>query len=252
MKPAPALFVSHGSPMNIIEQNAYTDALKKLGTQREKPKAILVISAHWIGRETKVSAVEHPETIYDFYGFPDALYDIDYKVDGGVAFAKQTAELLGVPTVERGLDHGSWSVLHHLFPERDVPVFQLCIDMTKPFAWHYQLGIRLAQLRRHGIMIIGSGNATHNLYEVERDINAPVAGWAKEFHEVFKAGVQNDHSILIEAEARLPHFTHAHPTTDHYIPVLPVLGAMGSGESVKFFHEGYQHGTLDMSSFIIT
>ena len=251
VKTAPALFVSHGSPMNIIEHNAFTKDLKKLGKTLEKPRAILVVSAHWIGRQAQVSAVEHPETIYDFYGFPDALYDVEYPVDGGVTFANETAALLGVQTTERGLDHGSWSVLHHLFPGRDVPVFQLSIDMTKPLVWHYQLGQQLAALRKKGIMLIGSGNATHNLHDREMAVEAPVAKWTKEFHDVFKEGVLHDHAVLIEAENKLPHFAHAHPTIEHYLPVLPVLGSMKPGESIRFFHEGYQHGTLDMSSFII-
>ncbi len=252
MTKAPALFISHGSPMNIIDDNAYTRDLKALGKKLEKPRAVLVISAHWIGRSPAVSVVEHPETIYDFYGFPDALYDVTYDASGGVDEAKAVAESFGFATEARGLDHGSWSVLHHLFPEHDVPVFQLRIDMTKPFAWHYQLGAELAILREHGIMVIGSGNVTHNLYDRQMAVEAPVSAWAREFHEGFLEGVTKDHGILIDAPTRLPRFAHAHPTVEHYIPLLPIMGSQGEGERVRLFHEGYQHGTLDMSSLIIS
>lgn len=243
-----ALFISHGSPMNIIDDNPYTQSLKQLGTTFAKPKAILILSAHWATNGSVVSVVDKPETIHDFFGFPDDLYAIKYDAKGEIASSLLLAELTHARIDRRhGFDHGAWSVLVHLFPKHDVPVFQLSIDMSKPALWHYNLGKTLSTLRDQGIMIIGSGNVTHNLGDTQSDRDAPVEKWAKEFDDAFSNALIHDHEQLISFD--LPHFAHAHPTLEHYLPILPILGSQREGEIIHTVYEGFQHGTLSMRCF---
>lgn len=246
----PALFISHGSPMNIIEDNPYTRSLKQLGTTLSKPKAVLILSAHWAMKGLAVSVVDKPETIHDFFGFPDDLYTIHYDAEGEIAAGLLLAELTHARHERRhGLDHGAWSVLVHLFPKHDVPVFQLSIDLSKPSIWHYELGKTLSSLRDQGIMIIGSGNVTHNLMDIDRNQNAAIALWAKEFDDAFANALTQNIEALIDFD--LPHFTHAHPTIEHYLPILPILGSRKENENITTIYHGFQHGTLSMRCFQI-
>lgn len=246
----PALFISHGSPMNIVEDNPYTRSLKQLGTTLSKPRAILILSAHWATDGAAVSAVEKPEIIHDFFGFPDRLYSIRYDAQGELAASELLAHLTHARIDRRhGLDHGAWSVLVHLFPKHDVPVFQHSIDLSKPAQWHYELGQTLSLLRDQGIMILGSGNVTHNLMDINRDRDAPVAAWAKEFDDSFANALTEEVQRLIDFD--LPHFSHAHPTLEHYLPILPIAGTRKEGDKIRTIFEGFQHGTLSMRCFQI-
>jgi 4,5-DOPA dioxygenase extradiol len=197
-----------------------------------------------------ISMVDKPETIHDFYGFPNSLYSIKYDAEG-----ERTASLLLAnlthARIDRGhgLDHGAWSVLVHLFPNHNVPVFQLSIDLSKSSQWHYELGKILSTLRDQGIMIIGSGNVTHNLGDFDMNRDAPVAAWAKVFDDSFADALVNDHKKLIDFD--LPYFDHAHPTLEHYLPILPILGSRQEGENISNIYEGFQHSTLSMRCFQI-
>lgn len=246
----PALFISHGSPMNIIDENPYTRSLKQLAATLSKPKAILILSAHWATDGSAVSVVEKPETIHDFFGFPDRLYSLRYDAEGEIAASELLASLTHARIDRRhGLDHGAWSVLVHLFPKHDVPVFQHSIDLSRPAQWHYDLGNTLLALRDQGIMILGSGNVTHNLTDIRRDRDAPVSAWAKEFDDAFAVALTNNVQALIDGD--LPHFAHAHPTIEHYLPILPILGSQKEDETIRTIYEGFQHGTLSMRCFQI-
>ncbi|WP_295054161.1 4,5-DOPA dioxygenase extradiol [Sulfuricurvum sp.] len=243
-----ALFISHGSPMNIIEDNPYTQSLKRLGKSLSKPKAVLIISAHWATNGSIVSAVDKPETIHDFYGFPNSLYTLRYDVQGETTASLLLAHLTHAKIDRRhGLDHGAWSVLVHLFPNHDVSVFQLSIDLTKPSQWHYDLGKTLSILRDEGIMVIGSGNVTHNLGDIDPDRDTPTAAWTKEFDNAFADALIHNHKKI--SDHTLPYFNHAHPTLEHYLPILPVLGSQNDGEEITTIFEGFQHGTLSMRCF---
>ena len=246
----PALFISHGSPMNIVDDNPYTRSLKQHSTTLSKPKAILILSAHWATNGSVVSIVDKPETIHDFCGFPHNLYTINYDAHGEIAAGLLLAELAHTRIDRRhGLDHGAWSVLVHLFPKHDIPVFQLSIDLSKPALWHYELGRILSTLRDQGIMVIGSGNVTHNLGDIESDRDAPIAAWAQEFDATFADALLNNYKKLIEFN--LPSFEHAHPTLEHYLPILPILGSQKDEESITTIYEGFQHGSLSMRCFQI-
>lgn len=245
-----ALFISHGSPMNVIDDNPYTRSLKQLGKTLSKPKAILIISAHWATNDSVVSVVEKPETIHDFYGFPDPLYAICYDAPGEMSASVLLAQLTHARIDRRhGLDHGAWSVLVHLFPKHDVPVFQLSIDLRRPASWHYELGKTLSTLRDQGIMVIGSGNVTHNLGDIEPNRDAPIAPWAQEFDSAFADALIEGHEKIIHYD--LPHFSHAHPTLEHYLPILPILGSQKEDEAITTVYEGFQHSTLSMRCFQI-
>ncbi|HLG03617.1 MAG TPA: 4,5-DOPA dioxygenase extradiol [Bacteroidia bacterium] len=248
----PALFIGHGSPMNAIDDNVFTRTLNEFGSKLEKPSAALVISAHWLTRGTAVSTTAKPETIYDFGGFPPELYKVIYPAKGSPETAKIAKEVIRkVPVSEdekMGLDHGAWSILKHIWPEANVPVFQLSIDFYKSPRWHYELGQELMELRKKGVMIIGSGNIVHNLGRV--DFNNPAAtpeSWATEFDEAVKSKIiSRDHEGLINyldigASAKL-----AVPTNDHYLPLLYALALQEKNETFSFPYEGFQHANIGM------
>jgi 4,5-DOPA dioxygenase extradiol len=250
----PALFISHGSPMNILADNTFTQSLKALGKTLPKPKAILVISAHWYTKGTYLSDAKNPETMYDFFGFPEPLYDFTYPALGAPKIAQnlhQNSELFKLKN--RGLDHGAYSVLTHLFPDADVPVFQMSIDRTKKEAYHYKLGRYLQELRHQGVMIIGSGGVTHNLNDFKRDTNAPIAPWAQQFDSyIKKALVDFEHQDLINYKNNLDDLAiHAHPSDEHYLPLLYIAGLQEPNDSLNFIHEGFMHSTFSMRSFMI-
>lgn len=238
----PALFIGHGSPMNAIETNSFTESLHLLGNSFvQKPKAILVISAHWLAKGSFVFTTGNPEQIYDFYGFPQALFDVKYPAAGSPEFANETINLS--PEIKEdnswGIDHGSWTVLKHIFPAADVPVFQLSIDMSKPLSYHYELAKKLLPLRRRGVLIIGSGNIVHNLRYVYAQ-EAPYE-WAIEFDEWVKNKIDNrDFDSLIKYEQQGSAAKLSIPTTDHYIPLIYSLGLAEEDDKITYTYEGIE------------
>ena len=250
----PALFAGHGSPMNAIEDNRWSRALRDLGASWPRPEAVLAISAHWYIPGTAVTANAHPPTIHDFGGFPRELYEVQYPAPGDPGLAREVAEALGgdsVPlSLEWGLDHGTWSVLCHLFPKADVPVVQVSVDLRAPPMKHVEIGRALAPFRDRGVMIFGTGNVTHNLGDAFRrmhtgDVTTPA--WAADFDaavvRALEAGDSEALARLIEsAEGR-----KSHPTPDHYLPLLYVAGAC-EGEAPTFPIEGFDLGSLSMRS----
>lgn len=250
----PALFIGHGNPMNAIEKNEFTDSLDKVGKTFTVPKAIVVISAHWATPYSAVALHSEDNILYDMYGFPKALYDVKYQVKNADFLIPELKRLIPSLRVEsRDLDHGVWSVLLHLFPKMDIPVIQLSIDATLSMREHFELGRKLAVLRESDVMIIASGNVTHNLRKaVLSEKNTPVDIWAKEFDEFVKdAIVRGDFEALIDIENRQRYAHLAHPTTEHYIPLLYIAGAMKCGDESSFIYEGIEHGNLSMRSWMV-
>lgn len=234
--------------MNAVEKNAFTSTLKELGKALTKPRAVCCVSAHWYGGGTFVSTAESPKTIHDFGGFPEALYRIQYPAPGHPGLARKAADLLGYETDEtRGLDHGAWSVLRHLFPEADVPVFQVSLDATLGMEGHWEAGRRLTALRREGILLLGSGNITHNLGDLSWEDDAPIFAWAESFDGAVRDALRQGDSAVLTHPSRLPHYRRAVPTPDHYLPLLWMLGA-AEGEKPSFIYEGFQNGSLSMRS----
>lgn len=250
----PSLFLGHGSPMNLVLENSYTEALEALSKELPTPKAILVISAHWYSDQTAVSMSEGltSKTLYDFIGFPKALYEIKYESPSNKTLSKCIATLLDVPLVERGLDHGAWMPLSFLFPKANIPVIQLCINKNLSLDMHVKLGEKLTVLREEGIMIIGSGNITHNLGMVDfYNINAPVAQWAQNVDNfVEKAFINNDIKSLVEIETLCPDFKTAHPILDHYLPLLYIAGTRTKEDQVQTILPLFQNSTLSMKGFM--
>lgn len=251
----PVLFVGHGNPMNAIADNAFTKSLGKWGSSfEEKPRAILVISAHWLTHGTHVMVSPKPRTIHDFGGFPQALYQIQYPVAGSPEFAGETKRLVTSVHVEDddqwGLDHGAWTVLKHMFPKADVPVYQLSIDYAKPPAYHYNLAKELRSLRNKGVLIVGSGNIVHNLYQIDFDEHAKPYDWAVEFDESVKQLLQNkDYGRLIDYSSLGNAARQSIPTNDHYLPMLYSLGLTDKSESLTFTFEEIQNASISMRCF---
>ncbi|MEI7451625.1 MAG: 4,5-DOPA dioxygenase extradiol [Candidatus Falkowbacteria bacterium] len=251
-----AIFIGHGSPMSAISDNIYGQAWKKLGHSLPKPKAILVISAHWNIDEVAVSNVLEPRQIYDFYGFPEELYNIKYSPVGSPDLAARVVELLTPLTEvkinnEWGIDHGAWIPLHSLFPQADLPVVQLSLDYSKSPEFHYQVGKTLRILREEGIMIIGSGDIVHNLSVIEYEENAAPYDWAKSFEEkVISLIAKKDHKALIDYLNISPESKLAIPTPEHYLPLLYILGLQDDDE-LNYFVSGIAHGSISMTSFIL-
>jgi 4,5-DOPA dioxygenase extradiol len=254
----PVLFVGHGSPMNAIEENEWSRGFRSLATALPRPRAILAISAHWYVAGTFATADERPATIHDFGGFPEPLYRIQYPAPGDPALARRAVSLAGEGRAalrgDWGLDHGTWSVLLHAFPAADVPVVQLSIDGRLPPAEHLAIGRRLAPLRDEGVLVLGSGNVTHNLrlaFGAMRSGDRTTPDWARRFDgDVAKAVAAHDHAFLARAldgdDGRL-----SHPTPDHYLPLLYVAGAGVPGEPVSFPVEGFDLGSLSMRAVLI-
>ncbi|MFV0592810.1 MAG: 4,5-DOPA dioxygenase extradiol [Draconibacterium sp.] len=255
----PLLFLGHGSPMNAIEENEFTKGFRNISTRFEKPKAILCISAHWETRGTFITAMEQPQTIHDFGGFPKALFDMQYPAPGSPELAAMTKELIRSTeaglTEKWGLDHGAWSVIKHLYPDADVPVIEMSIDYSKGPEFHYKLGKELAALRRKGVLIIGSGNLVHNLRMVAWDkLDTPGFGfdWAQEARsKMNKWIVDGDHQPLIDYQKQGQAFQLAIPTPDHYLPLLYVLGLKETKEEISLFNDKAVGGSLTMTSVFI-
>jgi len=252
---APAFFVGHGSPMNAIEDNSFTNSLKALGSRLEKPKAVLVISAHWSPSYNAISIHDEDNgLIYDMFGFPNSLYELLYPAPNAAFLTSKMQELFTDLTVqERSLDHGTWSILLHLFPKADIPVMQLAINNTLTMQEHYEIGKKIRLLREYGIMVIGSGNVTHNLRNISREKNAPIASWAKEFDSFVKEAIlKQDYDSLINFQNKQPYAQDAHPTTEHYIPLLYIAGSAYSDDKSEFIYEGFEHGSLSMRNWLLT
>ena len=251
----PVVFVGHGSPMNAVRRNAFTHHLQQWGETLPRPKAILSISAHWLTPGlTAVDVQERPRTIHDFGGFPPELYAMRYPAPGAPEIANAAAARVKqakvISTSDWGLDHGTWTVLHHMFPRADVPVFQLSIDYDKPGAYHLLIGRELAGLRDQGVLILGSGNIVHNLRATDRetpDSSAASRPWAGAFDAaVVKALAGRDDKALANYSTLDASAAQAVPTPDHYFPLLYSLGAAGAAESARSVFEGFQAGTLSM------
>jgi 4,5-DOPA dioxygenase extradiol len=245
----PAIFFGHGNPMNALERNAWTEGWAAVGASIPRPKAVLAISAHWYVPATLVSAMPAPRTIHDFGGFPRELYRVEYPAPGDTELAERVHALLAAGLDDSwGLDHGTWSVLCHVFPDADVPVVQLSIDETQPAQYHYETGRRLAALRDEGVLIIGSGNLVHNLhaYAWGRHPVEPL-DWAVRFEtgarELLLAG---KHEPLVNYETLGRDAQLSAPTPDHYLPLLYVLGLQREGEEVSFPVEGFDGGSISM------
>lgn len=250
----PLLFVGHGSPMNAIEQNEFSKGWAAMGRKLPHPQAILCVSAHWETNGTFVTAMEKPETIHDFGGFPDELFAVQYPAPGSPELAQHTKEVVKKAAVELdqqwGLDHGCWSVVKHLYPDADVPVVQLSIDRTKPAQWHYDLARDLAALRRKGVLIIGSGNMVHNLRLIDWRNPGNTYEWAAEMNEGLKQRIaRNEHADLIRYQSLGNAAALAIPTPEHYLPMLYALGLKTKSEEVEFFNDKTLMGSISMTSF---
>lgn len=249
MKKLPVLFFGHGSPMNIMQRNAFTDALDSFSRKLPRPDAVLMVSAHWMARTTMLTGSENPAQIYDFYGFPGELYRATYTARSSLELARRTSSLLDAPLSEDwGIDHGAWSVLRHLFPEADVPVTQLSLDMTKPLEFHYEMGKKLSALRGENVLVIGSGNIVHNLGDLSFDQYDPhIASWAADFDRMISDDLSSAaHPRLVLFDKAYGGLARrAHPSLDHYLPLLYAAGAAGN-DTVSYIHEGFQHATLSM------
>ncbi|WP_439882715.1 4,5-DOPA dioxygenase extradiol [Pontibacter sp. MBLB2868] len=252
----PVLFIGHGSPMNGILDNEFSQKWKQLAREIPVPKAVLVISAHWLSKGTRITAMDFPKTIHDFGGFPQELFQVQYNAPGSPEIARETAAILTSATVELdhdwGLDHGAWTIVRHMYPEANIPVLQLSIDYTQGPRYHYELAKELAALRKKGVLIMGSGNMVHNLRMVAWDkINEPEYGfdWAVQMNTKFKELISTgDHDALVRYEQLGPEAKLAIPTPEHYWPLLYTLGLKGSKDDVSFFNDKVVGGSLTMTS----
>jgi 4,5-DOPA dioxygenase extradiol len=250
----PALFVGHGSPMNAIEENPFSQSWAEAAGSLPRPDAILCVSAHWETAGTRVTAMERPRTIHDFHGFPRPLFEVQYPAPGSPGLARLARETArGTPVREDsewGLDHGAWSVLRRMFPSADVPVVQLSLDRTKPPAFHYALGRELRPLREKGVLILGSGNIVHNLgLMVWRDT---AYGWAVEFDERVKGLIlSGDHEAIVGYPELGEAARLSVPTNEHYLPLLYVLALQEEGDGIGFFAERVTLGSISMRSLRI-
>jgi 4,5-DOPA dioxygenase extradiol len=252
----PAVFFGHGSPMNTLEHNRYTDAWRRIGASLPKPKAILCVSAHWMTRGTAVTAMDKPRTIHDFGGFPQALYEVQYPAPGDPALAARVREWLAPVDVQLdrswGLDHGTWSVLAHVFPAADVPVVQLSLDATLPPSAHYELATRLAHLRDEGVLIVGSGNVVHNLGRMQWAEDATPYDWATRFNEQVRDWLlARNHQALINFNALGDHARLSVPTPEHYLPLLYVIAQQDDADKVSLPVDGIEYGSIGMLTMVV-
>src|SRR5688572_16448369 len=252
----PVLFIGHGSPMNGIEHNSFSNYWKQLAKEIPTPKAVLVISAHWLTKGTKITAMQIPKTIHDFGGFPQELFDVQYPAPGNPELANETKTLITSTQVELdhdwGLDHGTWTIVRHMYPEANIPVLQLSIDYSKGPQYHYDLAKELYALRKKGVPIFGSGNMVHNLGMVAWDkLKEPEFGfdWALQMNEKFKELIGNgDDSQLVNYQKLGKEALLAIPTPDHYYPLLYTLGLKRGTEKISFFNDKAVGGSLTMTS----
>jgi len=250
----PAVFFGHGSPMNALERNRYTEAWRAFGAAVPRPRAILIVSAHWYTNATAVTAMAAPRTIHDFYGFPPDLFAVDYPAPGSPELAQEVAEVVkpawvGADLDSWGIDHGTWSVLRHAFPDASIPVVQLSINAMKPLEYHLDLGARLAPLRDRGVLLAASGNVVHNLRGVDPRMAERSFDWAQRFGDAAADRLRDDPGSVAGLE-RHPDFDAAAPTPDHFIPLLYLAGvAAAAGRPVDVLIDGYVCGSLSMACY---
>ena len=253
----PAAFLGHGSPMNALEANRFTAAWRAFGAAVPRPRAILAVSAHWHIDGLAVTAMPRPRTIHDFYGFPQALFDVQYPAPGLPPLAEEVADtvspdfMVGADRDGWGLDHGTWSVLVHAFPDADIPVVQLSLDARKSMDWHLALGAKLAALRAQGVLVVGSGNVVHNLRAI--DWQSPDDGfdWARRFDEEARTLMaERPHDLPVLASH--PDFDKAVPTDEHFLPLLYLAGlSAAAGRATDVLVDGYAYGSLSMTAFTL-
>ncbi|MDP4827162.1 MAG: 4,5-DOPA dioxygenase extradiol [Flavobacteriales bacterium] len=257
----PVLFVGHGSPMNAIEDNDFNRQWRKIGASIPKPAAVLCVSAHWETKGTFVTAMEQPRTIHDFGGFPKALFDVDYKAPGSIWLANETQQLVKSASLGMdeswSLDHGAWSVMKHLYPEADVPVIQMSLDVKGDTRYHYNLARELAALRRKGVLIVGSGNMVHNFSYMQMPsggFNVPFGhDWALEANETFKKLIhENDAEALINFKQYSTALKLSAPTPDHYLPMIYALALREKTDNLSFFNDAVVGGSFSMTSFVLS
>lgn len=252
----PAAFIGHGSPMNTLELNRYTAAWRALGMALPTPRAVLAISAHWFINGSAVTAMQTPRVIHDFYGFPKALFDFDYPAPGAPDVAEEISEVVKPACVSQdvdswGLDHGTWSVLAHLFPEANVPVVQLSIHAGEDLPYHMDLGARLAPLRERGIFIIGSGNVVHNLRQIDWHLRDQAYDWANSFGDAVRH-IMTTRPALLGHAAQHASYPMAVPTPEHFLPLAYLAGvAEAAGKSADILVDGGTMGSLTMTSFVL-
>ena len=256
MNRTPALFIGHGSPMNTLESNGYTEAWRAFGRNLPRPRAILAISAHWYFGATAVTAMARPRTIHDFYGFPQDLFDFDYPAPGDPDLAGEIVEAvkpewLGLDRDQWGLDHGTWSVLAHMYPKADIPVVQLSLNALRPPEYHLDLARRLASLRERGVMILASGNVVHNLRLLQWNERDLAFDWAERFDDAVVEQLQREPSDILKV-AEHPDFASAVPTPDHFLPLLYLAGlAQDEGTRIEPLVRGYAMGSVSMTCYAI-
>ncbi len=250
----PILFLGHGSPMNAISINTVTQTLNHLGQTLTRPHSILMISAHWMTKGTWVTHMKNPKTIHDFYGFPPELFAVQYPAPGNPELAEQIQKHVTQPKIEMddsewGLDHGAWSVLKHLYPNADIPVVQLSLDMSQANEFHFMLGQKLQALREQGVLIIGSGNIVHNLKHIRWEPDAQPFDWSLEFDKwVKKQSEDRNFNALISEATQTEAGRLSIPTPEHYLPLLYILGAAHPKDELYFDIEGIQNGSISMRS----
>ena len=246
----PSLFIGHGNPMNAVRENAFTKCLHQLGQKIPTPKAIICISAHWMTEGSWVTGMKRPETIHDFYGFPQKLFDVQYNAPGAPELATHinaaiTHPKINIDNSEWGLDHGTWSVLTHMYPAANIPVLQLSLDMTKPPEYHLDLGRQLRALRSEGVLIIGSGNIVHNLRKIDFADDAAPFDWAVEFDDWVKNRTEaRDYKALLNPSSEAAKLSI--PTTEHWLPLLYTLGSAEVTDELKFEYEGIENASISM------
>lgn len=253
----PVFFVGHGNPMNAIQDNSFTRGWANSVKNMPQPKAVLCVSAHWETKGTFVTAMESPKTIHDFYGFPQQLFDMQYPAPGAPEYAREVKRIVEKTDVQLdqdwGLDHGTWSVLVKMFPEANIPVFQLSLDYTKPAQYHYDLAKELAALRKKGVLIVGSGNIVHNLRLADLRNDTNPYEWAVEFDQLSKKLIEShDHKKLIEYENLGVTAQLSIPTPEHYLPMLYALALQEKEEEVSFFNEEIAFRSGSMRSLKIS
>ncbi len=247
----PVLFLGHGSPMNALANNSYTKMLEYLSMRLPAPEAILCVSAHWLTRGTLITHMEWPKTIHDFGGFPRPLYEVQYPAPGRPDIAEDIQKLIPVPKLQLdydwGLDHGTWSVLKHMYPEANIPVLQMSLNMQETIEYHFNLGQQLQALREKGILILCSGNIVHNLGRISWDEKAPAHNWAVEFDEWVKEKILNrDFKALQFDFLKTDSGRLSVPTLEHYLPLVYTIGASQMNDEIRFEFEGMQNAAISM------